>query len=689
MAFYNNGNNIYNSFRQEDGKVIGRIREGVKTASPGTGGKDYRFFVEPLSPLPPGYEAAARMGFTGFMSRIGYDCSRFDNEDDAWAALSAEWGGSLVVFTPAFRNGKYFVIDDAEREAQPLNFEENTRFVPVPVFSLEDSPAFEGDVNKFCSQLMEGKQLPGLSKKYWDRRLRPYFVAASFRHPEFDQEKRYAVFAPLQGDTFRNVMLIEGGICFEGAEKSNLGYAVEDFQSPDIASSIVICRGAPLCFVPVDLMPLLKRGLKPIPEDGCLVKDIARKGSVMTTVAKSAGGQVPQWMPPEPEETRSQPEWKQTKKQDVQSQPVPEKASSPSELESRFIGRFAAAAESRGLLYEKKDLINFHVSVKSSRLVILAGMSGTGKSGLVRLYAAALGIPKEQLLMIPVRPSWMDDSDILGYLDMKNMTYRAADTGLTELLIDASQHPDRMYVVCFDEMNLARAEHYFAQFISALEQEETPVIRLYNPAIAPRVYNSAAYPAEIPIGRNVIFTGTVNVDESTYHFSDKILDRANVITLHQGSFKALLHVKKGMPVSFDEIGAQTYGEFRAAPSQPILRPAELDFLDALGGALTEAGVSGIGYRVARQMGLYLDNIPAGTGFDREDGLDCQAVQRIFTKLRGSAEQLKTLLSIDEKEELAGQIPAVIDRYRQLSPFTEARAVLIRKAKELKLYDYTM
>lgn len=67
--------------------------------------------------------------------------------------------------------------------------------------------------------------------------------------------------------------------------------------------------------------------------------------------------------------------------------------------------------------------------MKSSRLVILAGKSGIGKSGLVRLYGRALGLPESQVRFLPVRPSWMDDGDVLGYVDMKNMVYRSADTG--------------------------------------------------------------------------------------------------------------------------------------------------------------------------------------------------------------------------------------------------------------------
>jgi len=316
-------------------------------------------------------------------------------------------------------------------------------------------------------------------------------------------------------------------------------------------------------------------------------------------------------------------------------------------------------------------------------------MSGTGKSGLVRLYADAMGLPKEQAVMIPVRPSWMDDSDLLGYLDMKNMIYRPADTGLAELLVEASRHPERMYIVCFDEMNLARAEHYFAQFISVLEKEENPVVRLYNPSLAPRIYNSAAYPAEIPVGRNVLFTGTVNVDESTYHFSDKILDRANVITLHQGKFRDLARIGRTEPEAWPEVSAAEWESFRRVSDTVALTEAELDFLDALNETLRKSGpAGGFGYRVARQMGRYLYNIPESAAFTRADGLDCQTVQRILTKLRGSGEQLRALVAEDEEGRLIGEAAAVLDRFSRLSPFGESRRVLLRKAKELKLYDYT-
>lgn len=716
MAFYNNGSyNTCSAFRQEDGKVLGKIKVGVKSAFPAAGGQDYRFFVEPLSPLPKDYEDAARMGFTGFMSRIGYDCTYFSSEKDAWQALSDEWGNQLVLFTPALRNNKYFVIDDVQKEAAPAVLSDGERFIQVPVFSVDDDPAFDGDVNKFCMHMAEGKPLPGLSKKYWDKNMLPPLVAASFRHPDASRKKMYVLFSPLHEDHFQNVVISEGGAYFETAGRGDLGFAVVDLAAPDIQSRCILCRTAPLIFIPTDLVPYLKKDVKPVPADYAIVPVAPRRGfpllrgngrvlsqgmghttqrysrtqDARASYASQPGRGETQALQPAPATKPAAPVPRSAAPKPA-AQPAPKPAARPQFTEKDFLDRFVETARQKGLLYDTKDLINFHVSVKSSRLVILAGMSGSGKSGLVRLYAETLGLPKEQLAMIPVRPSWMDDSDLLGYLDMKNMVYRPADTGLTELLVEAGKHPEKMYIVCFDEMNLARAEHYFAQFISALEREENPVIRLYNPSIAPRIYNSAAYPAEIPVGRNVIFTGTVNVDESTYHFSDKILDRANVITLHQGKFRDLMNLTRTEAPANPEIPAGTFLGFVKKAEGIGLSAAELDFLDALNEKLQVSGLqSGIGYRVARQLGRYLENIPAGTGFTREDGLDCQTVQRIFTKLRGSAEQMKALISVDEEGHLSGDAAAVLDTFHGLSPFTASRKVLLRKARELKLYDYTI
>ncbi len=105
------------------------------------------------------------------------------------------------------------------------------------------------------------------------------------------------------------------------------------------------------------------------------------------------------------------------------------------------------------------------------------------KSQLVRTYARGLGVTNN-LRFIPVRPFWEDDSDLLGYVDTVNFVYRPGDSGLLDLLIDASKNPDNIYMVCFDEMNLSKVRNTIFTILSVLELESGKrKLRLYNPEL--------------------------------------------------------------------------------------------------------------------------------------------------------------------------------------------------------------
>ena len=626
------------------------------------------------------------------MSRIGCGYNAFANEADALHYLKTVFGDAFVTFTPAIRNNKFFVLDDMQLEGTTSFMDVDSHFYPIPAFGTVDQPPFSGDINKFCSHILTGKPLPGLSKKYWNNDVQPRVIVAATKNFE-GKLGPWVVFAPLYDDAFDSTVIGEGGAYFHVKNNGPLGYGVVDFKNSELFSHILRCTHSPLWYVPEEFIPDLRLKLKPVPSDGDLLADSG------VLVNPFADGEPITLGSEENGEKRFSPEDVNQIIQGLMSREDREPVSSGEEeitseeqdtlKEADFLERLSETADRSGFLYDKDDLINFHISLKSSRLTILAGMSGTGKSGLVRLYGRALGLPESRVRFLAVRPSWMDDGDILGYVDMKNMVYRSADTGLAELLIDAAAHPDEMFLICFDEMNLARAEHYFAQFISVLEKEENPVIRLYNPSLRAKLYNGDAYPAEIPIGRNVLFTGTVNVDESTYHFSDKILDRANVITLHQGRFHDLLSLGKKEKTEWPEMPASLFESFCVHEGLG-LKEEELDLLDALNDAFHKSGIQcGIGFRIACQMGRYLENIPQGLSFTREEGLDAQVVQRILTKLRGSAQQLAALVSTSDKGELTGSLPEVLERFSRLSSFTGARKVLEEKARELKLYDYTI
>lgn len=682
---------IYSSLYQADGRVLGRIKSEVKVSRPGEGKKDYRFFVEALSPLPEEFKEMEEKGlyFTGFMNQLGYGFNMFDSEEEASKVLEKKYGNCLITFTPVLKNFKYFVITDIVKEFKNFKGSLEETYYPVPVFGDEKNPVFNGDIHKFCMHVLSGKPLPGLSKKHWVSQVEPPFVIAHTGNYDNHGKYRFLYLTPAHNKTFKEAHIGEGGAYFD-IGNHELSYGFIDLSDKEYNKEIIRCHEDPLWFIPENLIEKIRKQSNLWLSDEKIIPcSVSHDG--LQHVNKDSSTSMPIDIPSQ----KILDETVQLIMAETTNEIGDEKDSFTSNntdafSEQEFIAQFLSCVEQKGFLYDKKDLYNFHVAAKSSKLLILSGMSGIGKSALVRLYGEALGLSASQMAFLPVRPSWMDDGDILGYLDKNSMLYYPSDTGLAELLVEASKHPEKMYMVCFDEMNLARVEHYFAQFISVLEKKDSRKIQLYNPSLENRVHNSHLYPAQISIGDNVLFMGTVNMDESTYHFSDKVLDRANVITLHQRKFadmKSFCPVKDGL---FVPISADAYRKFRVENKKVRLSNEELELLDALNEALQESRVSGgIGYRVAFDIDRYVENIPSLKDFTRGDGLDLQIVQRILTKVRGSREQLQTLLSMTDDGKVGGKLMDLFATYKNVSSFTESKKVLMRKVKELKLYDYTI
>ena len=361
--------------------------------------------------------------------------------------------------------------------------------------------------------------------------------------------------------------------------------------------------------------------------------------------------------------------------------------------EQDFLEFFRENIKKANLVYDERDLISFHTSIKTGSLVILNGMSGTGKSKLVDVYAESLGINNTTLCqykMIPVKPNWNDDTDLIGFLDTVNNIYRPAESGLVDILIEA-QNSDKLYLICFDEMNLARVEHYFSQFLSVLEMElSSRRLTLYNPKLKERVFNSTKYPPEIEISDNIIFVGTINTDESTHQFSDKVLDRSNLITSNMVPFldwknKAFEPINKSKPLNI--ISYSDFNGWRNREKQPIISEKELEFLQALHNNIQSIdSMKGIGYRIIVQIDRFLKNLPDDVVMDRRCAFDYQVVQRILPKLTGTEEQLKGLLGNKNKK---GTLFELIDEYKDVSNFEKTRNSFERKLKELIYNGYTL
>lgn len=349
-------------------------------------------------------------------------------------------------------------------------------------------------------------------------------------------------------------------------------------------------------------------------------------------------------------------------------------------------------SQKRNLFYNMKDFVNVHTAIKCSNLVILSGLSGTGKSALVEIYARALGIRNnledDRLLFVPVRPSWNDDADLLGYVDLVHNVYRPSDTGFVDFLVNAQKEENKgkLFIVCFDEMNLARVEHYFSQFLSLLERPENQrELQLYDSQYAGQLYNSATYPSKIIIGDNIRFIGTVNIDESTYHFSDKVLDRANVIELD-----VLDYSKEWTKKQYASLITPTWSkdEYDALFNKDVDIKADKvqELLWEIHQLLQSASAKyGVGPRIVKAIKMYINNLPKTeiNGFNKGVALDYQIAQRILTKVRGPEIQIGRLLNGKSNT----GFNQIFDKYSELSDFKKCRKVISEKQKELGAYGY--
>jgi hypothetical protein len=306
----------------------------------------------------------------------------------------------------------------------------------------------------------------------------------------------------------------------------------------------------------------------------------------------------------------------------------------PAITEEEFLDQLGRVVEQKGFRFATDDLINYHVCLKTGGLTVLAGPSGTGKSSLPRLYAEALGC-RDEYLHVPVRPDWLDDRDLIGAFNALAQRFEPAGSGLVEHLIAASidQREGRggIFVVCLDEMNLARVEHYFAQFLSLLELPiEERALTLFAPGLV-RPGDPYAPFQRMRLGDNVRFVGTVNIDETTHFFSPKMLDRCQVVAFAAPDLatprrtRAAERVHGLRPVTW-----ATYCEWVRPPrAEGSARAQLLEVNETLRPAHL-----GLGYR---QFDRVLRYVESARPFLSEDAaLDYQLKQVVLPRLRPTA-----------------------------------------------------
>jgi MoxR-like ATPase len=190
---------------------------------------------------------------------------------------------------------------------------------------------------------------------------------------------------------------------------------------------------------------------------------------------------------------------------------------------------FVAAVESAGLRFRSNDVVAFVAAMLAKPFGILTGQSGSGKTQLAKRLGEWFGGDargRPRYLSVPVRPDWTGPEYLFGYPDALRSSGDAevwAVPGPLEFMLRAAAEAEAPYLLLLDEMNLAHVERYFADFLSGLESGDPvlPELRRRNGHWV-AIGNSQ----RLPIPRNLFVVGTVNVDETTYLFSPKVLDRA-------------------------------------------------------------------------------------------------------------------------------------------------------------------
>lgn len=355
------------------------------------------------------------------------------------------------------------------------------------------------------------------------------------------------------------------------------------------------------------------------------------------------------------------------------------------EQEMKWFNNVSKKIKEYGLEFNPRILKAFHTALKTaewSPLAVLAGVSGTGKSELPQLYAKFGGI---NCLNVPVQPNWDSQEAMLGYYNTVSSKFEAQP--LLQYLVQTQtancekteKHEEykcslkeQMNIVLLDEMNLAHIEQYFAEFLSKLEERRGKKEEEDSqfPALAVKLGGTDAYP--LPMGRNVLWVGTMNQDETTKSLSDKVLDRGIVINFPRpDEFKRRLNLNRNVKPEERYLSVETWNSWKlilndqqVVETEKIIAPYK-ELVEKINKSISNIGRA-IGHRVWQSIENYIWNYPdvrkeficrlkdlSDEAFIKEiskkmdPAFEDQLVQKIMPKLRGIETRGESKKCLDE------------------------------------------
>lgn len=286
----------------------------------------------------------------------------------------------------------------------------------------------------------------------------------------------------------------------------------------------------------------------------------------------------------------------------------------------------------------------FISSLLTKPFVILTGLSGSGKTKLAQAFAMWICESDEQYCIVAVGADWTNREPLLGFPNaLIENNYKKDEYGVLKLIIDANINSDKPYFLILDEMNLSHVERYFADFLSVMESKSK--ISLHSGS---EDWNNV--PAEIGFPKNLFIIGTVNIDETTYMFSPKVLDRANVIEFRVTKEEMENYLQSNSVINLDSIeglGETMAGNFVEIAKDGNLEASDTDELNkSLMSFFSELKKTGaeFGYRSASEILRFAAVVnKIESKWSMTEIIDAAIMQKLLPKVHGSRRKLEPVL----------------------------------------------
>ena len=312
------------------------------------------------------------------------------------------------------------------------------------------------------------------------------------------------------------------------------------------------------------------------------------------------------------------------------------------------IESFKKATKEAGLIFSPQLIQRFVASLCTKPFVICSGLSGSGKTKLAQAFAQWITEDEAQYVIVPVGADWTNREPLLGYPNaLDKQEYVSPENGVLDLMIRAKENientgePTKPYFLILDEMNLSHVERYFADFLSTMESgDKIPLHKIES--------DSLIIPSSIKLPKNLFIVGTVNIDETTYMFSPKVLDRANTIEFRLNDKDLADFIKSDIKLNMDLLKAQganmseSFMNMALQETDKNLKSSEED-LKLFFSELKKSGAE-FGYRTANEIGRLMWMLEA-LGEKGDNLLDIAIMQKLLPKLHGSRNKLTKVLPV--------------------------------------------